>query len=180
MTLEVKEITVTIEKRPLSLVLPYLSSISLQIRTKLKMSLKNILNCCKLQIVFKNKTKLGTTFISKTRLPKILLMLLFIYFSVESAMCRIMVKCARHLNVSIGEHIGLSPLTKKQVKLKYNSVADHLLFCKHSASYDNFRILTCENKKFLLKLKESLLILRDKPSSNRKITSEPLHLFDRP
>ena len=179
MTLEVKETTVTIEKRPLSLVLPYLSSISLQIRTKLKKSLKSILNCCKLQIVFKNKTK-GTTFISKTRFPKILLMLLFIYLSVESAMSRIMVKCARHLNVSIGEHIGLSPLTKKQVKLKCSSVADHLLFCKHSASYDNFSILTCENKKFLLELKESMLILRDKPSLNRKITSEPLYLFDRP
>ena len=85
----------------------------------------------------------------------------------------------RHLNVRIGEHIGISPYTKKQVKPKNSSVVDHLLFCNHSASYDDFSILKRENKKFLLELKESLLIMRDKPSLNRNITLEPLYLFDR-
>ena len=62
----------------------------------------------------------------------------------------------RHLNVRIGEHIGISPLTRKQVKPKNSSVTDHLLPCNHSASYDDdFRILTRENNKFLLELKES-------------------------
>ena len=65
----VKETTVTI-KKPLVLVLPYLGSISLQTRTKLKKSLKNILNCCKLQIVFKNKTRLGNNFHFKDQIPK--------------------------------------------------------------------------------------------------------------
>ena len=55
----VKETTRTVEKKPLVLVLPYLGSISLQTRTNLKKSLKNTLNCCKLQIVFKNKTRLS-------------------------------------------------------------------------------------------------------------------------
>ena len=63
-----------------------------------------------------------------------------------------------HLNVRIGEHIGVSPLTKKQVKPENSSVADHLLFCNHSAPYDDFNTLTPENKRFLLELKESLLI----------------------
>ena len=35
------------------------------------------------------------------------------------------------LNDRIGEYIGISPLTKKQVKPKYSSVADHSLFCNH-------------------------------------------------
>ena len=43
-----KEATLTVEKKPLVLVLPYLGSIYLQIRTKSKKSLKNILNCSKL------------------------------------------------------------------------------------------------------------------------------------
>ena len=51
-------------------VLPYLGSVSLQTRTKLKKSLKNILNCCKLQIVFKNKTRLGDNFHFKDQIPK--------------------------------------------------------------------------------------------------------------
>ena len=81
------------------------------------------------------------------------------------------------MNVRIGEHIGISPLTRRQVKPKNSSVADNLLLCNHSASYDNFSILTHENKKFLLELKESLLIMRDKPSLNKNITSALLYLF---
>ena len=84
----------------------------------------------------------------------------------------------RHLNVRIGEPIRISPLTKKHVKHKNSSVADHLLFCNHSASYD-FSILVHKKKKFLLELKESLLIMRDKPSLNRNLTSATLYLFDR-
>ena len=83
----VKETTLTVEKKPLVLVLPYFGSMSLQNRTKLKKSLKSILNCCKLQIMFENKTK---TFISRIRFPKILILVLFINFSVDSAMCSIM------------------------------------------------------------------------------------------
>ena len=86
----------------------------------------------------------------------------------------------RHFNVRISEHIGISPLTKKQVTPKNSSVADHLQFCNHSVSYEDFSILTRENKKFLLELKESLFIMRDKLSLNRNITLASLYLFDRP
>ena len=51
------------------------------------------------------------------------------------------------LNVRTDEHVGISPLTKKQV-MPNSSVADHLLFCNHSASYDDFTILTGEKKVF--------------------------------
>ena len=51
----VRESTLTIEKKLLALVLPYLGSISLQSRIKLKKSLKHILNFRKIQIVFKNR-----------------------------------------------------------------------------------------------------------------------------
>ena len=72
---------------------------------------------------------------------------------------KIVMGCVRHLNVRIGEHIGTSPLPKKQVKPKNSSIADYLLFYNHSGSYDNFSILECENKMFPLELKESLLIM---------------------
>ena len=65
-----KETTLTVEKKSLVPVLPYLSSIALQTRTKLKKSLKDILNCCKLQTVFKNETRLGYSFDFKEWIPK--------------------------------------------------------------------------------------------------------------
>ena len=88
-------------------------------------------------------------------------------------------ECMRHLNVRISEHIGISPLIRKQVKPMSSSIADHLLPCNHSASYDGFSILTRKNKTFLLELSEILLIMRDKPSLDRSIKSAPLCLFDR-
>ena len=89
-------------------------------------------------------------------------------------------ECVTHLNVRIGEHIGILPLTKKQFKPKNISVTDHLLFWKRSPSYDYFNIPMRENKMFLLELKKSLLIMRDKPSLKRSITLGPLCLFVRP
>ena len=82
------------------------------------------------------------------------------------------------MNVRIGEHVGISPLTRKQVKPKNSSIANHFILSSHSVSYDDFSILTRENKKFLLELKESLLIMRDKPFLNKNITAEPFCLFD--
>ena len=37
----------------------------------------------------------------------------------------------RHLNVATGTHIGMSPLTRKQVNPKNSFVANHLLLCNH-------------------------------------------------
>ena len=48
----VREKVIAVPKKTLFLVLPYLGPLSLQTRTKLRKSLKGILNCCKLQIVF--------------------------------------------------------------------------------------------------------------------------------
>ena len=84
----------------------------------------------------------------------------------------------RHLHIRSGEHIGVSPLTGKKVKPSNNSaICDHLLHCNFVPSFDNFSVLAYENKKYLLEIKESLLIMRDKPSLNRNINSAPLYLF---
>ena len=54
---------------------------------------------------------------------------------------------------------GISPLTFKKVKLSAeSSICDHLLFCNHDPSFDDFTILVQGTNKFLLEIKESLLI----------------------
>ena len=120
-------------------------------------------------------------FISNIRFLKILLLVLFINFSVDSAVNPIMVNV---LDTRIQELVNILAYhhlqKKEKVKPKNSSVANHLLFCNHSASYDDFSILKCENKKFLLEFKKSPLIMRDKPSLISNITSAPLYLFDRP
>ena len=114
----VKETTLTAEKKSSFIVLPYLGSISLQTRTKLKRSLKNILNCCKLQTVFKNKTRLGKNFHLKDRIPKDLTS--DVIYKFQCGLCNEYYhgECVRHLNVRTNEHIGILSLTKKTLSLR--------------------------------------------------------------
>ena len=138
-----------------------------------------MLNCSKLQIVFKSQNKLAKAFRVKDRNSKELTSGVFYKFQCGLCNESYYGECVRHSNVRIGEHIGISPLTRKKVKPKGSAVSDHLLFCNHSPSFENFSVLTKKNEKFLLELKESLLIMRDKPSLNRNIRSAPLYLFDK-
>ena len=67
-----KEKVPTVEKKPLRLVLPYLGNMSLQTRTKLQKSIKGVLNCCKLQVIYKSQNKVCNNFRCKEQVPKIL------------------------------------------------------------------------------------------------------------
>ena len=49
----------------------------------------------------------------------------------------------------------------------------------HDPSFDDFIILAQGTNKFLLEIKESLLIKRDKPILNKSISSALLFLFDK-
>ena len=78
--------------------------------------------------------------------------------------------------------LSLHSLTtgQKKIMLKNNSVADYLLICNHSAYYDNFSIPMRENKNFLLEMTDGLLIMTEKSSFKRNISSAPLHLLEKP
>ena len=163
------------ERKCLFLVPPYSGIISIQNRTKLQQALKGALNCCKLEIVFESQTKLSNSFCYKDPIDKFLISGVVYKFQ-----CGLWNKCyygesIRHLDIRSGKHKGMSPLTERKVKPSYNSaVCDHLLHNNFLPSFDNFSILAYENKTFLLEIKESLLIMRDKPSLNRNINSVPL------
>ena len=151
----------------------------MQTRTKLRKSLKDFLNCCKLQILFKSQNKLAKAVHFKDRILKELPSGVVYKFQYGFCNESYYAECVRHFNVRIGEDIRISSLTKRIVKPKGSAASDHLLLCNHSPSFENFGVLTKENKKFLLELKESLLIMRDKPSLNRNIRSAPLYLFEK-
>ena len=88
-------------------------------------------------------------------------------------------ECVRHLTVRSGEHIGVSPLTNKRVQpSKDSAVCHHFLNCNYSPTLADFSVLCHENKKYSLELKESLLIMRDRPSMNRNVPSASLYLFE--
>ena len=50
----------------------------------------------------------------------------------------------------MGKHIRISTLTKKKVNLKSSAIREHLLLCQHSLFFENFSVLTKENRMFVL------------------------------
>ena len=169
----------TVDKKTLNLSLPYLGNISSQTRTKLKKSFKYILNCCKIQIVFKSQRKLVSVFRFKDRLSYDLVSGVVYKYTCGSCKSSYYGETDRHLKVRCGEHIGISLLTLKKIKpSKVSAIRDRLLICNNVPSFDEFSILAHGNNRFVLEIRESLLIKRDKPVLNKSISSARLFLFD--
>ena len=130
--------------------------------------------------MFKNKINISNAFRFKDRLPYDLMSCVVYNFQCGRCNTSYYGKIDRHLKIRSGEHIGISPLTFKKVTSSAEiSIREHLLFCNHDPSFDDFTILVQGTNKFLLEIKESLLIKRDKPILNKNISSAPLFLFDK-
>ena len=97
----------TVEKKTLILPLPYQGDISLQTRTKLRKSFKDILNCCKLQIVFKSQRKLAYVFRFKDRLPFDLVSGVAYKYTCGRCNSCCYGETDRHLKVRSGKHIEI-------------------------------------------------------------------------
>ena len=113
----IQEKVTTVLKKPLPLNLPYLGPLSLQTKNKLRKSLKGILNCCKLHIVFKSQNKLANAFHIKDCIPKEFTS--GVVYKFQCGLCNESYygECVRCLNTRIGEHNRISPLTKKKLSL---------------------------------------------------------------
>ena len=125
---------------------------------------------CKLQVIFKNERKLSNMLRFKDCVS---------YNLVSRVVDAIVPIMMRHLKVRSSEHIWISTLTFKKTKpSKESSIRNHLLECNNnSPSFDELTILSHGNKKYLLEIKESLLIKRDQPVLNKNISSATLHLM---
>ena len=137
-------------------------------------SIKGVLNCCKLKVIFKSQNKLSNNFGFKDPIPQNLTS--GVVYKFQCGLCNKSYygECVRHLAVGSGEHIDISPLNNKRAQPTKDSVLCHyLLNCNYSPTFEDFSVLCHENKKYLLELKESLLIMRDRTSMNRNVRSVP-------
>ena len=174
-----KEKVPTVYKKPVRLVILYLGTISLQTMIKLQKSIKWVLNCCKLQVIFKSQNKLCNNFHLEDLVSKILTSGVVYKFQCELCNESYYGDTVRHLAVRSGKHIGILLLINKRVQLRKDSAVCHsFLNCNHSLTFEDFSVLCHENNKYLLEPKESLLIIRDRPSMNWNVHSANLYLFE--
>ena len=85
----------------------------------------------------------------------------------------------RHLKVRSEEHTGISTLTFRKVKpSKESAIGYNLLVCNNITSFDESTIVPYGHQKYILEIKESLLIKRERPVLNKNISFAKLFLFD--
>ena len=133
---------------------------------------------CELRVVFLTNVRLRNYFCTKDFVPETLQSSLIYNFSCGSCTASCIGKTYRHFKVRVSEHQYVSPRTSKPVKGTLStSVTDHMLVCDHKVVHEDFKFLGNESNRYLLELKESLFIKRDKPSLNKNLYSQELLLF---
>ena len=128
---------------------------------------------CKFRVIFQTKNRLRNYFRFKDFVPETLRSSLIYKFSCGSCTAPY-----RQFKVRVSEHQGVSPRTGKPVKGTLStSVRDLMLVCDHKVVHEDFKFLGNESNRYLLELKESLFIKRDKSSLNKNLYSQELLLF---
>ena len=157
--------------------LPYLGESSIKLKRALTKHIKNNIPDHTVRIIFSSKIRLQNFF----RFKDIILKRInsHLVYRISCAKCNLcyysLTEC--HLKVRAYDHMGMSIFTEKPIKGVNTSMKSHWREKNHSITMDSFSILSRENNSFYLRIKESLLIKRDKPVLNSNIYSTPLMLF---
>ena len=175
-----KVIYLTVPKKQLVISLEYLGVQSVQVRKRLQQAFRDYMPFCNLKVVFSAKNRLSNKFTFKDKIPNCMKSAIIYKFTCSDCNATYIGKTNRHFQVRYSEHLGISKLTNKD--LKYNkqsttAVRDHLRDCNHKASSENFKIISNDNNKINLLIKESLNIYLEDPVLNKTLKSFPLYLF---
>ena len=165
-----KRIVHIVHKKQVRLVLPFLGPLSFDIRSHLQKCFKNYIPYCSLKVAYQSRSRISNLFNFKDVVNTKLSSHIVYKFMFSCCNATYYGQTQRHFFVEASEHLGITPLTGKFVKMpKKSAIFDHMLLDIHKASFDNFSILLKESNPFKLQLKESLLISRDKPILNKNI-----------
>ena len=170
------------EKEKILIRLPFLGKISLQLKARLRNIYKKCLPNIKLDIVFHSKNRIRNAFSFKDVISNDLQSL--VLYKYKCSICNdacYVGKTKRHYKVRLYEHLGLSIPTDKSLKYtKKNATAvrQHIEDCQHASHMYDFSIIGSATNDYHLKIKESLVISKLKPSLNTQGDSIPLVLFD--
>ena len=148
------------------------------VKIKLTKTMSKHMKFCKLRVFFQINDRLKNYFFFKDFVPEGLPSSLIYKFSCGSCTASYTGKTYRHFKVRVSEHQGVSPRTSKPVKgTLFTSVRDHMPVCDHKVVHEDPKFLGNESNRYLLELKESLFIKRDKPSINKNLYSQELLLL---
>ena len=155
-----------------------MGKMSALVKSGLTRSLHERLPFCKVKIVFKTSNRLKYYLSLKDVVPEPLPSFQIYNFTCGSCNASYVGKTFRHMKVRVSEHQAVSPRTGKQLKGTLStSVRNATLDCNHTVALDDFKVLGRESNHWLLEIKKSLFIKRDRHSLNKNLYSQELFLF---
>ena len=175
-----------IEKQKLIVSLPFVGKYSNDLKKKLSaLASSHLKSEFKISVVWSSCRTLRSFFTFKDRLPMHLRSKILYRFTCDGCNSIYIGKSKRHFHVRACEHLGLSYRTGKNLTYNPNNsnnttVLDHINQTNQcNGTMDSFQIIGRAKNDFFLKVKESLLIKKTKPTLlNVNSYSVPLHLFD--
>ena len=129
----------TVPNKDLYIFLPYLGKLSLSVRYTLEKTIRDILPCVNLKVVFRIKNRLSSKFTFKDKISKEMPSLLCYKFQCSNCNATYYGKTKHHFKIHVSEHMGVSARTGKNIKSTKNSaVRDHMLACSNIVSFWDF------------------------------------------
>ena len=167
-----------VPKKDLYIFLSYLGKLLLSAMSTLEKTVRDILPCVNLKVVFRIKNRLSSKFTFKEKISKEMRSLLCYKFQCSTCNATYYGKTKRHFKVRVSEHMGVSARTSKSIKSTRNSaVPDHMLVSNNIVLFEDFSVLANGTNDYRIKFQESLLIHRDGPQLNKPSESAPMMLF---
>ena len=88
-------------------------------------------------------------------------------------------KQKRRFYARVADHMGISHLTNKHLKIvRKSAISDYLLTCDCNINFNDFTILSKDSNNSNFLIKERLLIASDKPILNETFKSFSLDLLE--
>ena len=173
----------TVPKKEFVMVLPFLGSVSWNVKNNLMRSFRNNLPFCNLKIVFKTTNRLSSYFNFKDKFPKSIMSGVVYQFTCAKCSLSYVGSTKRFWEKRLEEHLHISartgqPLNGLQVFAPLQHVKSASCCSSPTISRSDFKILGNDTNPYTLQVKESIFIYRLKPTLNDNIAVT--HTFSTP
>ena len=147
------------------------------VKAKLTKTMNKKMKFCKLRVIYQINNRPRNYFQFKDFVPETLWSSLIYTFSCRICTASYIDNTYRNFK-GFHKYQGVHPRTGKPVKGNLSiSVRDNLVVCDHNILHEDFKFLGKESNRYLLELKESLFIKKDKSSLNKNLYTQELLLF---
>ena len=164
-----------------SIILPFLGTTSANIKNNIVKSFKNILPFCNIKIIYKTTNRLSTYFKYKDAFPKSLASGVLYKYTCAKCKLSYIGYTARYWEKRLEEHTHISARTGKPLSgMQIFAPMQHTRKAEGrcgKVSRDDFKFIGGGGGRYLLQIKESLMIQKLNPELNGSVTSVPIHLF---